>query len=160
MQEGLLTVLAAQSRRDDLEALGYMLVYFMRGKLPWQGLKAKRHAKYLLVLEMKQGTSSSELCAGLPQEFADYMNYVHDLRDEDQPDYQHLRKMFTKLFRRQGLEYDNVFDWTIREFQRLEPEAQEPLASKDVDEAQGADTRKPSDGGAQDVIKTTRRKRR
>jgi hypothetical protein len=57
---------------------------------------------------MKQATSSSELCAGLPQEFADYMNYVHDLRDEDQPDYQYLRKMFTKLFRRQGFEYDNV----------------------------------------------------
>jgi casein kinase I family protein HRR25 len=131
-----------------------MLVYFMRGRLPWQGLKAKRHAKYLLVLEMKQATSSSELCSGLPKEFVDYMNYVQELRGEDRPDYQHLRKIFTNLFRRQGFEYDNVFDWTIREFQRLEPDVQEPPASKDEDERRGPDTTK------QDVAKTTRRKRR
>ncbi|KAK5203065.1 hypothetical protein LTR41_011187 [Exophiala xenobiotica] len=110
----------AQSRRDDLEALGYMLVYFIRGRLPWQGLKAKRDAKYLLVLGKKQGTSAHDLCAGLPAEFEEYMNYVRNLRDEDQPDYPHLRNMFKKLFRRQGFEYDNVFDWTIREFLRLE----------------------------------------
>jgi hypothetical protein len=79
MQEGWLTV-AAQSRRDDLEALGYLLVYFMRGRLTWQGLKAKRLAKYPLVLEKKQATSASELCAGLPTEFADSMNYMRDLR--------------------------------------------------------------------------------
>jgi hypothetical protein len=64
--------------------------------------------------------------------------------------------LVTKLFRRQGFEYDNVFDWTIREFLRLEPDAQEPFASKDVDEGQGADTRKPSDGGAQDVTSLLR----
>lgn len=109
----------AQSRADDLEALGYMLVYFMRGRLPWQGLKAKRDAIDLLVLEKKQATSATELCAGLPTEFVDYFNYVHGLRYEDRPDYQLLRKRFTKLFRRQGFEHDNIFDWTIREFQRL-----------------------------------------
>jgi casein kinase I homolog HRR25 len=160
MQEGRLTALAAQSRRDDLEALGYMLVYFMRGRLPWQGLKAKRDAKYLLVLEKKQGTSANELCAGLPTEFEEYMNYVRNLRDEDQPDYQHLRKMFNKLFRRQGFEYDNVFDWTIREFQRLEPDAQEPLQSKDMDERRGEGATKPLGDGARNVTKSTRRKRR
>ena len=68
------------------------------------------------------------------------MNYV---RDEDRPDYQHLQKMFSKLFRQQGWEYDNVFDRTIREFRKLEPDAQEPLASNDADET-----------------KATRRKRR
>ncbi|KAK5189052.1 hypothetical protein LTR96_010935 [Exophiala xenobiotica] len=120
---------AAQSRRDDLEALGYMLVYFIRGRFPWQGFKAKRDAKHLLVLEKKQATSASELCAGLPTEFEEYMDYVPNLRYEDRPDYRHLRKMFNKLFRRQGFEYGNVFDWTIPEFLRLEPNTQEPLAS-------------------------------
>ncbi|KAK5397855.1 hypothetical protein LTR06_011559, partial [Exophiala xenobiotica] len=84
---------------------------------------AKRDAKYLLVLGKKQGISAHDLCAGLPAEFEEYMHYVHDLRDEDQPDYQHLRKMFGRLFRRRGYEYDNVFDWTIREFLKLEPAA-------------------------------------
>ncbi|KIW24846.1 uncharacterized protein PV07_10534 [Cladophialophora immunda] len=149
----------AQSRRDDLEALGYMLVYFMRGRLPWQGLKAKRDAKYLLVLEKKQTISAHELCAGLPSEFEDYMNYVRNLRDEDQPDYQHLRKIFNKLFRRQGFEYDNAFDWTIREFLRLEPKAQESLASGGADERREEETPRPSGDAARNVTKAARRKR-
>jgi hypothetical protein len=59
------------------------------------------------------------------------------LRDEDQPDYQHLRKMFIKLFRQRGFEYDNVFDWTIWEFQRLEPDIDKPPASKDASRETG-----------------------
>lgn len=116
-----LTQHPAQSRRDDLEALGYMLVYFRRGKLPWQGLTAPNaEARYRRVLEVKQTTSVNELCEDLPAEFAEYMSYVHSLREDDVPDYRYLRKLFAKLFHRQGFEYDNVFDWTIREFQRLE----------------------------------------
>ena len=88
------------------------------------------------------------------------MNYVHNLHDEDQPDHQFLRKMFDKLFREQGFEYDNVFDWTIREFQRLEPDAQEPLTSNGVNERRGGDAAKPSGCGVQEVTKATRRKRR
>ena len=151
---------AAQSRGDDLEALGYMLVYFMRGKLPWQGLKAKRDAKYLQVLEKKQVTSPSELCAGLPSEFEDYMTYVRSLQDEDQPDYQGLRKMFDKLFREQGFELDSVYDWTIREFQRLEPAAQAPPASYGTDDRLAVDTVEPSDCGVLDVPRASRRKRK
>ncbi|KIX02323.1 uncharacterized protein Z518_08264 [Rhinocladiella mackenziei CBS 650.93] len=141
----------AQSRRDDLESLGYMLVYFMRGKLPWQGLRVPDcEARYRRVLEMKQTIRVSDLCADLPIEFADYMNYVRNLRDDDIPDYRNLRKMFSNLFHQQGFEYDNVFDWTIRKFQRLEAGLQEPLASNDVDEGEGEDTVKPSDYGVKD----------
>ncbi|KAK5188528.1 hypothetical protein LTR96_011397 [Exophiala xenobiotica] len=143
----------AQSRRDDLEALGYMLVYFMRGRLPWQGTKANRDAKYLLVLEKRQATSASELCVDLPPPFEKYVHYVHNLHDEDLPDYQCLREMFDQLFREQGFERDNVFDWTIREFQRLESDAQEPLASKEDGTELLCDT-------AWNVTKAARRKRR
>jgi len=160
IQEGRLTVLAAPIRRDDLKALGYMLVYFMRGRLPWQGLKAKRDAKYLLVLEKKQATSASALCAGLPAEFEDYINSVDNLRDEDQPDYQYLRKVFNKLFRRRGYEYVDASIPPHSCPSRYTPCTQEPLASNGMDEARGANATKPSGRGAQDVTKATRRKRR
>jgi len=135
----------------------------MRGKLPWQGLKTPTsEAKHLRVLEMKQTTSVSELCADLPTEFADYMNYVHNLGCEDRPDYRYLRKMFKDLFCRQGFEYDNVFDWTILEFQRLEAEfePQQPVTQEGVGEGRGADVTSQSEPVSRDATKKTRRKRR
>jgi casein kinase I family protein HRR25 len=76
-----------------------MLVYFMRGRLPWQGLKATSgEARYRRILEMKQTTSMNELCAGLPTEFVDYVEYVRILLDDDITDYGYLRKMFNNLF--------------------------------------------------------------
>ncbi|KAI9672506.1 MAG: hypothetical protein M1817_003272 [Caeruleum heppii] len=106
-----------QSRRDDLESLGYMLIYFMKGILPWQGLTAATHEQQLqAVLQKKQETEVMELCADLPIEFATYMNYVRSLRFEDKPRYAYLRQLFDNLFRRQGFTYDNVFDWTVLEY--------------------------------------------
>jgi len=65
-----------QSRRDDLEGLGYVLIYFLRGKLPWQGLPAKtKKEKYDKIKEKKQNTSIEELCKGFPEEFTKYLNY-------------------------------------------------------------------------------------
>ena len=67
-----------QSRRDDLESIGYVLVYFMKGSLPWQGLKAKTaNRKYSLILEKKESVSVSELCEGLPPQFAEYLVSLH-----------------------------------------------------------------------------------
>lgn len=64
----------AQSRRDDYESIAYMLIYFLKGKLPWQGLKANdKRTKYGLILETKQKTPIPVLCEGLPKEFADFL---------------------------------------------------------------------------------------
>ncbi|KAG0809769.1 hypothetical protein G6F35_008155 [Rhizopus arrhizus] len=107
-----------QSRRDDLESLGYILVYFCRGQLPWQGIRARtKKEKYDKIMEKKMTTPADALCRGLHQEFAIYLNYVRSLRFDDKPDYSYLRKLFRDLFVREGFQYDYVFDWTIRKMQ-------------------------------------------
>lgn len=63
-----------QTRRDDIEAIGYVLIYFLKGSLPWQGLKAKNaQKKYQLILEKKQQVSVSQLCQGCPLPFAEFV---------------------------------------------------------------------------------------
>ncbi|ODN04369.1 Casein kinase I isoform epsilon [Orchesella cincta] len=106
-----------QSRRDDLESLGYVLMYFNRGSLPWQGLKAAtKRQKYERISEKKMSTPVEELCKGYPAEFATYLNYCRALRFEEQPDYGYLRQLFRNLFHRQGFTYDYVFDWNMLKF--------------------------------------------
>merc|ERR1719324_2038879 len=62
-----------QSRRDDLEAIGHMLIYFLRGSLPWSGLEAKtQEEKYRKIREKKEDVPLPELCKGFPSAFEDY----------------------------------------------------------------------------------------
>lgn len=99
-----------------------MALYFLRGSLPWKGTQAPTRAeKHRLIFERKQTISVAELCDGVPREFATYMNYVRELGDRSQPSYKYLRGLLEGLFRQEGFEHDNVFDWTIREFERLRP---------------------------------------
>lgn len=106
-----------QNRCDDLESLGYMLLYFLRPSLPWQGLEASSHEqREELILEMKKTISVQELCKGLPREFAAYFEHIRSLGFDDKPKYSYLRKTFRDLFVREGFEHDHVFDWTILKF--------------------------------------------
>lgn len=108
-----------QSRRDDLESLGYVLMYFLRGSLPWQGLKAAtKKQKYEKISEKKMATPTEVLCRGFPTEFVVYFQYVRSLRFDDKPDYSYLRKLFRDLFVREGFVWDYVFDWTILKYQQ------------------------------------------
>jgi len=107
-----------QSRRDDLEAVGYVLMYFNRGSLPWQGLKANaKKEKYEKIMEKKMSTPVEVLCKHFPGEFVTYLNYCRSLRFEDRPDYAYLRRLLKDLFFREGYQYDFVFDWTILNYQ-------------------------------------------
>lgn len=84
-----------QSRRDDMESLGYVLMYFNRGSLPWQGLKAtNKKQKYEKISEKKMSTPVEVLCKGFPAEFAMYLNYCRSMRFEEAPDYMYLRQLF------------------------------------------------------------------
>lgn len=103
-----------QSRRDDLEALGHVFMYFLRGGLPWQGLKAATNKqKYEKIGEKKQTTPIKELCEGFPEEFSIYLNYVRKLGFEETPDYDFLRELFMKVIKNQGETDDGVFDWML-----------------------------------------------
>ncbi|KAK6458162.1 casein kinase I [Scheffersomyces xylosifermentans] len=121
-----------QSRRDDLESLGYVLIYFCRGSLPWQGLKAAtKRQKYDRIMEKKMTTPNNILTKGLPSEFLDYMNYIKTLRFDDKPDYPYLRKLFRDLFKRENYRYDYVFDWTLYKFQQEKQRTQGKTEGED-----------------------------
>lgn len=108
-----------QSRRDDLESLGFVLMYFNRGSLPWQGLKANtKKEKYNKIAEKKLSTPVELLCKHFPMEFATYLNYCRALRFDDKPDYKYLRRLFRDLFFRQGYAADYRFDWTVLNYQQ------------------------------------------
>ncbi|NWX17922.1 KC1A kinase, partial [Aegotheles bennettii] len=103
-----------QSHRNDMESLGYVLMYFNRTSLPWQGLKAAtKQQKYEKISEKKMSTPVEVLCKGFPAEFAMYLNYCRGLHFEEAPDYMYLRQLFHILFRTLNHQYDYTFDWTM-----------------------------------------------
>ena len=105
-----------QSRRDDLEALGYLLVYFLHGSLPWKTVNKpliKDSNDEVDIEKIKMSTSIKILCENCPSEFFEYFNYVHNLFFEEQPDYNYLRKIFKNLFDTSGFQNDYLYDWTI-----------------------------------------------
>ena len=105
-----------QSRRDDLEGLGYIIVYFLRGNLPWQGLKAKNmKEKYDKIREKKVTTSLSDLCKGCPEETQMFIQYAKELRFEDRPDYSYLKKLIKQMADRENIQFDFEFDWVIKQ---------------------------------------------
>lgn len=111
-----------QSRRDDMESLGYLLVYLLRGRLPWQGVKAKtKDEKHSKIKEQKLGISSKELCKDLPNEFANYLNYCRNLNFDEKPNYRMAKRWFKELFFRKGFEIDCIYDWTLIPFRNHAP---------------------------------------
>mmetsp|Transcript_23484 Transcript_23484/g.44255 ORF Transcript_23484/g.44255 Transcript_23484/m.44255 type:complete len:403 (-) Transcript_23484:353-1561(-) len=106
---------AEQSRRDDMEALGYIFLYFSRGLLPWQGLQAQsKEQKYQKILEKKENVSVEQLCEGCPDVLATYVTYCKSLGFEDEPDYAYLRKLFKDFLAKKGVSDDGQFEWSER----------------------------------------------
>ena len=101
-----------QTRRDDMESFGYVLVYLLKGKLPWQGLKTKEKTeKYKKIKEMKNSITSKELFEGLPEEFMKYLDYCFNLRFDEEPDYKSLTEMFKLLYKSKDYDFDSTYDW-------------------------------------------------
>ena len=88
-----------------------MFVYFMKGQLPWQGIKGKKTDKNAQILAKKENTPLSELCSGLPEEFAIYLDMCKKLQFEETPNYLEMRKLFWRIAKREGIQFDGQFDW-------------------------------------------------
>ena len=92
-----------QSRRDDLESLGYMLIYLIKKTLPWISIEnsnINKIEKYRKVRDLKMSTLPEELCSGLPKEFCDYIKYCRNLSFEQEPNYNYLRNLFLEVIKK------------------------------------------------------------
>jgi len=101
-----------QSRRDDLEAIGHMLFYFIRGSLPWSGLVAKtQDEKYKKICAKKESVPIDELGQGFPDAFKKYLRIARGLEFKFRPDYKALRKLFSDVRDTLGIVPDHGFQW-------------------------------------------------
>ena len=100
------------SRRDDMESIGYLLIYLSKGVLPWQGLKIKQKSeKYSKIREIKMTIETNKLCEGLPEEFGEYIDLVKNLEFEEEPDYTRYINMFNELIKKKEFVKDYLYDW-------------------------------------------------
>ena len=110
-----------QSRRDDLESIGYVLIYFLKGNLPWQNVKVNNNEKHFEKIgQMKKNISIEELCSNFPYEFVKYFEYVKQLEFDEDPNYNMLIELFQSVLKKNcGVKYinsnnskrENLFDW-------------------------------------------------
>ncbi|MES1910548.1 MAG: hypothetical protein MHM6MM_003123 [Cercozoa sp. M6MM] len=106
-----------QGRRDELESLLFILVYFLKGKLPWQGLPAKNHReKNEKITQTKRTTTTAQLCEGLPAEFVELLRYVRHLKFTERPNYASMRRKLARLFARKRYFERPLFDWEDLDF--------------------------------------------
>ncbi|KAB8229107.1 kinase-like domain-containing protein [Aspergillus alliaceus] len=98
-----------QRPRDDMESLGYVLIRFLNGCLPWETIEVPNNTKRQIAMaKMKRDISVSMLCKDLPSEFGRYFRH---LRMSARPDHAYLQENFRKLFLRKGFENDQDYDW-------------------------------------------------
>ena len=101
-----------QGRRDDIESIGYVLMYFLLGVLPWQGLKIKKNEdQFEKIAEKKYTTPFEELTEGQPEEFLIFFKYIDKLNFEDQPNYIYLIGLFQTMIDKYCRECFYDFDW-------------------------------------------------
>ncbi|KAJ3030990.1 hypothetical protein HDV00_008598 [Rhizophlyctis rosea] len=95
-----------QTRRDDMQSLGYIFVYFLLGQLPWQTLLEgceKKEGYHMIMLD-KLGRRFEDLVKQVPEVIREpllaYLFYVNSLMYPDQPDYAYCRDLFAKVANR------------------------------------------------------------
>lgn len=99
------------SRRDDLISLGYMLVFLLKGELPWMNLKGDLQEKVKTMFQMKSSINFEGFCKGLPQEFCEYLRCVSSLPFNQKPNYEYFEGLFKRVLKNLETEEEGVFDW-------------------------------------------------
>ena len=100
------------TRRDDLESIGYMLIYLIKGKLPWSKFEeGDLGERFKNIFIMKHNINNSNLCEMLPSEFCQYMDYVKSLKFDEEPNYIYLRNLFLSILDKMNEKYDLKFSW-------------------------------------------------
>ena len=136
-----------QSRRDDMEGLGYVLIYLLKGELPWQGINCfDKRMKHEKICQAKKKVSISELCSGLPREFQVYLRDVRSLSYYDEPNYESYRELFRNLFISKGYVYDYIYDWTpTGRKSSVSASASYSVSSRSSNDSRAANSSVPSD---------------
>lgn len=102
-----------QSRRDDIESIGYVLVYMLKGTLPWHSIKTRNvKEKHKIIMERKISITPEELVQGFPAEFATFIRYARALKFDEAPNYGYLRGLLEAVRVREGLDLDYNYDWS------------------------------------------------
>jgi hypothetical protein len=124
----------ALSRRDDLISLAYTIVSLLKGPLPWEycesGTRKHREDR---VREKKRTWTGARLCEGLPEEFVNFVDYVCGLEYEQQPDYDHWKKMFHMLLIRLGPPPDGCYNLTSSISSHMNTQQVQMAASREHD---------------------------
>lgn len=104
----------AQSRRDDLEAIGFVCIYFLNGALPWQNIDAENKLiRNQKIAQMKASMDVAQLCKGHPPQFMEYFRRVRSLQFAQKPDYKGLRSLFLTLAAKKNIKIDYKYDWEL-----------------------------------------------
>ena len=111
-----------QGRKDDLEAIGMMFVYFLKGSLPWQGLKNCKN-KNEMIKKLKEDISVDQLSNDLPDAFSNYLKYCRRLEFDEKPNYDKCRKLFQDLLDKRNSVNDDYFDWLMKKTGKQIPES-------------------------------------
>ena len=107
------------------------MIYFLKGKLPWQGIPAPdKEEKYRKIGEMKEQMEIHTLCEGVPVEIYNFLAHVRSLDFKEKPNYHYLRSLLVNAFNRMGYDYDYYYDWetTSNQAQTLNMSAQPMMA--------------------------------
>ena len=102
------------SRRDDLESLGYVILYLIDGFLPWQEIRCdSKEARNLEIGTMKSGSRLRDMFPNAPGEMMIWIDYCRALDFDEDPDYKYLRGLLSNLFKHHGFEMDGSYDWSL-----------------------------------------------